>query len=395
MAMITPRELHVELVAMVVGASLFVSGCGGQAPPSALPAVASSADPVVTQGPPEVTMTADALYEESRDGGVQTRKKYEGKRFEVTGEVRYCAVKFPNGDVALQMKAPQSTLLSGGLLCFTVDKAPWKTALPGQRVKVHGTYQDHWGLAKLVGCRIMEVSGDPPPALTATQLARQFAADRIETDRQFARGYIVLTGTIASIQVNPQDSNAVVVLKTDLVESKDKDARPIPKVKFTTSKEDASERLKYGQKIKAVGPYESGPGNEVGVRLPELLELEAISTADTALNREMQALQGAWRVTMIEHDKNASVDKPDKLTWVFEGNQLILKNGDRIDDQHDFKLDVTKKPKCLDTSISLGVYSLDGDTLKLLWLGPKGSRPAEVAFKPDQGQMLIHLKRIK
>lgn len=123
--------------------------------------------------------------------------------------------------------------------------------------------------------------------------------------------------------------------------------------------------------------------------------LPAIQAADEDLKRETQALQGSWQVTMIDHDKNNSVGEIKKLTFVFQGNKLILKNGDRIEDQTDYKLDVTRKPKWLDTSIRPGVYSLDGDALKILWLGPNAARPADVSFKEGQGLMLIHLKRIK
>jgi uncharacterized protein (TIGR03067 family) len=117
--------------------------------------------------------------------------------------------------------------------------------------------------------------------------------------------------------------------------------------------------------------------------------------ADDDLKRETQALQGAWQVTNVEHDKNNSVGAIKSLTFVFEGNRLILKNGDRTEDQTEFKLDVTKKPKWLDTSIRPGVYSLEGDTLKILWLAPSAPRPTEVSYKSGQGQMLIYLRRMK
>jgi uncharacterized protein (TIGR03067 family) len=125
------------------------------------------------------------------------------------------------------------------------------------------------------------------------------------------------------------------------------------------------------------------------------IPLSITAAADDDLKRETQALQGSWQVTNIEVDKNSSVGGIKSLTFVFQGNKLILKNGDRIEDQTDFKLDVAKKPKWLDTSIRPGLYSLEGDTLKILWLAPNAQRPAEVAYKEGQALMLVHLKRLK
>jgi uncharacterized protein (TIGR03067 family) len=119
--------------------------------------------------------------------------------------------------------------------------------------------------------------------------------------------------------------------------------------------------------------------------------LPAAAAADEDLKRATQDLQGAWRVTKIEHDKNTSVGNAEVKAFLFQGNMFILTDGERIVDK--FKLDVSRKPKWLDTTVRQGVYALEGNDLKILWLAPRAERPAAVTFTPDQGQMLVHLTR--
>ena len=69
-----------------------------------------------------------------------------------------------------------------------------------------------------------------------------------------------------------------------------------------------------------------------------------------------------------------------------------------------YKLDSTQKPKVIDTThetdpgkpiLQLGVYSLDGDTLKLCLESAGKPRPAKLETKPQDTSVLFVLKRAK
>jgi hypothetical protein len=96
-----------------------------------------------------------------------------------------------------------------GVLCYTVEPAPWNKALPGQTVKLQGGWPERALGATLVECRILEVTGKPPPILTAQELA---------------------------------------VNKADMA------------------------RLQVGKKLKVIGDYQSWEDGVVGIRVSNLLE---------------------------------------------------------------------------------------------------------------------------
>jgi uncharacterized protein (TIGR03067 family) len=72
--------------------------------------------------------------------------------------------------------------------------------------------------------------------------------------------------------------------------------------------------------------------------------------------------------------------------------------------QMKYKLDSTQKPKAIDTTheidlgkliLQLGVYSLDGDTLKLRLESAGKPRPAKLETKAKDMSVLFVLKREK
>src|SRR5437763_8723756 len=69
-----------------------------------------------------------------------------------------------------------------------------------------------------------------------------------------------------------------------------------------------------------------------------------------------------------------------------------------------FTIDPSQKPKTIDYAVTegtnkgktqLGIYEIDGDTLKFCFAAPEKPRPAEFASKADSGHTLSVWKREK
>jgi uncharacterized protein (TIGR03067 family) len=119
---------------------------------------------------------------------------------------------------------------------------------------------------------------------------------------------------------------------------------------------------------------------------------------------EVKNLQGTWKVVSAERDgKKATQEEikdfkwiitADKITWTDKGKNAFL-----------YKLAPAEKPRRIDLmfperketekDITRGIYSLEGDALKVC-LKPKGEgRPTEFTGKAGSGLLLFVLKREK
>ena len=134
----------------------------------------------------------------------------------------------------------------------------------------------------------------------------------------------------------------------------------------------------------------------------------AISLAraeDNAATKDLARLQGEWSLvsgtadgfpipdTMVQNSKR--VCKGDELTAIV-GGQLIMKA--RI------TLDPSKTPKSIDYDVfegpnkgkkQLGIYELDGDTLKSCFGAPGAERPTDFTSKAGQKRTSTVWKRAR
>jgi uncharacterized protein (TIGR03067 family) len=120
---------------------------------------------------------------------------------------------------------------------------------------------------------------------------------------------------------------------------------------------------------------------------------------------ELQRFQGTWTVEAWEEGGKPLAEGDLKTRGVFFGANLFLFRRDgKLDQAGTVKLDPAKSPATVNLSVRegegkdevlLGVYSLEGDTLRLCF-DPKGqNRPAN--FKPDakDGFTLVTLRKPK
>jgi uncharacterized protein (TIGR03067 family) len=112
---------------------------------------------------------------------------------------------------------------------------------------------------------------------------------------------------------------------------------------------------------------------------------------------DKEAIQGAWIAASAETSgKKVGDDQVKQCRLNFDGDKIEIVGLIQGKGKGTFKLDPTKKPKAIDIFIPdeddvLGVYELDGKTLKLCLTAGGGDRPKDFTGKGKQ--MFLVLKR--
>ncbi len=132
----------------------------------------------------------------------------------------------------------------------------------------------------------------------------------------------------------------------------------------------------------------------------------------TAVKEDLKKLEGTWIVASREANGKDAPSEQSKGTVLFKADKVSLCGPDgEVIGEATITIDPTRKPKHIDLTItkgtgdfkkyegkkSLGIYELDGDTLKACWTlyGAERERPDAFATKPDSGLLLVHYKREK
>ena len=117
--------------------------------------------------------------------------------------------------------------------------------------------------------------------------------------------------------------------------------------------------------------------------------------------KDEDAIQGVWQVEKFDSD-GAPVPSPAEAAQMkvtFKEGKITMTHGGMAVIEGTFKLDPTAKVKEIDLTqnnrVTLGIYELDGDTLKLCLAEKQGAaRPTEM--KPEGKQVVVAtLKRVK
>jgi uncharacterized protein (TIGR03067 family) len=123
---------------------------------------------------------------------------------------------------------------------------------------------------------------------------------------------------------------------------------------------------------------------------------------DDPAKKDLDSLQGGWQYMSWVADGNPAPKEEVKgLKIVIKGNKLtFIGFGKGIASEATIKLDPSKKPKAIDLAVGggtepqLGIYSIEGDTLKMYFCNSMGGeRPTE--FKDGQNVSSFMLKREK
>lgn len=150
-------------------------------------------------------------------------------------------------------------------------------------------------------------------------------------------------------------------------------------------------RVVLGKLLCALGLVVSGTA---GTRADEKADLE----------KELKRFQGTWSEESVETSgKKLRIDGLKGMTVTFEGDKYAVKKGDDVLEAATIKLDPSKSPHAIDMTMTegpfkgaviLGIYEINGDTLKICFDPVGKKRPTE--FKTGGGtEILVVHKRVK
>jgi uncharacterized protein (TIGR03067 family) len=122
----------------------------------------------------------------------------------------------------------------------------------------------------------------------------------------------------------------------------------------------------------------------------------ADDTTNDDVQKELKKLEGTWVWVSAEHNGRQVTDDFKDFRLILKGDKLTIKKGDDAA-TGSLKLDLSKKPKMITLSAVtwrgrevpdsvLGIYALDGDTLKVCYTSQGGERPK--AFNTKDGTNL-------
>jgi uncharacterized protein (TIGR03067 family) len=127
--------------------------------------------------------------------------------------------------------------------------------------------------------------------------------------------------------------------------------------------------------------------------------------ADDAAKKEMSLLEGEWSMVSGERDGQAIPEDLAKTgKRVVKDGETTVTLGDMVVMKAKFTIDPSKKPKTIDYSVNegaakgnkvLGIYELDGDTIKFCFSAPDKDRPTDFSAKEGSGRTLSVWKRNK
>jgi uncharacterized protein (TIGR03067 family) len=123
------------------------------------------------------------------------------------------------------------------------------------------------------------------------------------------------------------------------------------------------------------------------------------------LEKEVRKFQGTW--TIESSETGGTPIPPGELKGlivIFEGDKHTVKTGDEVIQVGTQKLDPSKSPKAIDVTMTegpnkgavmLGIYEIDGDTLRVCF-DPRGKkRPTEFKSAPGSENFVNVHKRVK
>jgi uncharacterized protein (TIGR03067 family) len=127
---------------------------------------------------------------------------------------------------------------------------------------------------------------------------------------------------------------------------------------------------------------------------------------EEAVAKELRAFKGTWGLTSREVDgKKDGEEEIKDVIATFDGSgTCTVRRGDKVIGAGNAKLDPTTKPRTVDVAftegehkgkICLGIYEIEGDTLRVCVARPGDDRPAEFSAKGGSGRILVVYQREK
>jgi len=123
------------------------------------------------------------------------------------------------------------------------------------------------------------------------------------------------------------------------------------------------------------------------------------------MKKEMAQLEGEWSMVSGEADGASMPEEMVKTgKRVAKDGETTITIGGQVYFKAKFTIDPAKKPKAIDYDMTegptkgkkhLGIYELDGDTVKFCFAAPGKDRPTEFTSKEGSQHTLSVWKRVK
>lgn len=136
-----------------------------------------------------------------------------------------------------------------------------------------------------------------------------------------------------------------------------------------------------------------------------LVVVVSAAPAEDAAKKEMARLEGEWSMVSGEADGQSMPEAMVKTgKRVAKDGETTITIGGQPYFKAKFTIDAAKKPKAIDYDMTdgptkgkkhLGIYELDGDTLKFCFAAPGKDRPNDFTSKQGSQQTLSVWKRVK
>ena len=114
-------------------------------------------------------------------------------------------------------------------------------------------------------------------------------------------------------------------------------------------------------------------------------------------------MQGEWSMVSGSADGfEIPAEMRPTARRICKGNETTVTFGTQLIMQATFTVDPTKKPKAIDYQATdgptkgethLGIYEMEGDTIRYCFAAPDGERPADFTSKPGERRTLSVWKR--
>ena len=147
------------------------------------------------------------------------------------------------------------------------------------------------------------------------------------------------------------------------------------------------------------------------LRIAFLIGLAAIAgisqawAEDEAAKKDKDQLQGEWSMVSGTSDGMQIPEEYRKdMKRVCKGDEISVTRGEEVIMKAKITLDASAKPKTIDYDVTdgpnkgkkqLGIYELDGDTVKFCLAAPGDERPKEFNSKEGEKRVLTAWKKAK
>jgi uncharacterized protein (TIGR03067 family) len=143
-------------------------------------------------------------------------------------------------------------------------------------------------------------------------------------------------------------------------------------------------------------------------KLAVLVAVGLLAAADNpqdAAKKDLAKLQGEWSMVSAERDGQAlSADIVESAKRIVKGDEVTILLGGQVFFKAKVTLDPSKKPRAIDYTLTegenegkkqLGIYEIEGDTVKFCSAAPGTERPTDFTAKEGSNRTLSVWKRDK